>query len=64
MLRYVPNAMNLSQMQLQVDDISLRGGLRFEFPADAPLGITADIQAGVINLTPLPARCGNPCCRK
>ena len=56
MLRYVPNAMNLSQMQLQVDDISLRGGLRFEFPADAPLGITADIQAGVINLTPyLPA---------
>jgi AsmA protein len=52
MLRYVPNAMNLSQMQLQVDDISLRGGLRFEFPADAPLGITADIQAGVINLTP------------
>ena len=52
MLRYVPNAMNLSQMQLQVDDISLRGGLRFEFPADAPLGITADIQAGAINLTP------------
>ena len=56
MLRYVPNAMNLSQMQLQMDDISLRGGLRFEFPADAPLGITADIQAGAINLTPyLPA---------
>ena len=56
MLRYVPNAMNLSQMQLQVDDISLRGGLRFEFPADAPLGITADIQAGAVNLTPyLPA---------
>ena len=52
MLRYVPNALNLSQMQLQVDDISLRGGLRFEFPADAPLGITADIQAGAINLTP------------
>ncbi|WP_374281491.1 AsmA family protein [Desulfovibrio sp.] len=52
MLRYVPNAMNLSQMQLQTDDISLRGGLRFEFPADAPLGITADIQAGAINLTP------------
>ena len=56
MLRYVPNALNLSQMQLQVDDISLRGGLRFEFHADAPLGITADIQAGTINLTPyLPA---------
>ena len=56
MLRLVPNAMNLSQMQLQMDDISLRGGLRFEFPADAPLGITADIQAGAINLTPyLPA---------
>ncbi|MTJ92017.1 MAG: AsmA family protein [Desulfovibrio sp.] len=55
-LRYVPNAMNLSQMQLQVDDITLRGGLRFEFPADAPLGITADVQAGAINLTPyLPA---------
>jgi AsmA protein len=55
-LRYVPNAMNLSQMQLQVDDITLRGGLRFEFPANAPLGITADIQAGAINLTPyLPA---------
>ena len=52
MLRYVPNALNLSQMQLQVDDISLRGGLRLEFLADAPLGITADIQAGVINLTP------------
>ena len=52
MLRYVPNAMNLSQMQLQTDDISLRGGLRFEFPADAPLGITADIQAGAINLPP------------
>ena len=56
MLRLVPNAMNLSQMQLQMDDISLRGGLRFEFPADAPLGITADIQAGAINLSPyLPA---------
>ena len=56
MLRYVPNAMNLSQMQLQMDDISLRGGLRFEFSAEAPLGITADIQAGAINLTPyLPA---------
>ena len=56
MLRYVPYAMNLSQMQLQMDDISLRGGLRFEFPADAPLGITADIQAGAINLAPyLPA---------
>lgn len=56
MLRYVPNAMNLSQMQLQMDDITLRGGLRFEFPTDAPLGIIADIQAGAINLTPyLPA---------
>ena len=55
-LRYVPNAMNLSQMQLQMDDMTLRGGLRFEFPADAPLGITADVQAGAINLTPyLPA---------
>lgn len=56
MLRYVPNALNLSQMQLLVDDISMRGGLRFEFHADAPLGITADIQAGTVNLTPyLPA---------
>ena len=60
MLRYVPNAMNLSQMQLQVDDISLRGGLRFEFPPDAPLGITADIQAGVINLTPYLATADTP----
>lgn len=56
MLRFAANAINLSQMQLQLDDISLRGGLRLDLPGDAPLGVTADIQAGMINLDPyLPA---------
>ncbi|WP_374288077.1 AsmA family protein [Desulfovibrio desulfuricans] len=56
MLRYTSDALNLSQMQLQLDDIALRGGLRLDLPADAPVGITADVQAGMINLDPyLPA---------
>jgi len=56
MLRYTSDALNFSQMQLQLDDITLRGGLRLDLPADAPMGITADVQAGMINLDPyLPA---------
>ncbi|MCG4878314.1 hypothetical protein L0N00_17940, partial [Eggerthella lenta] len=52
MVRYTANALNLSQMLLQLDDLSLRGGLRLDLPENAPMLVTADVQTGMLNLDP------------
>lgn len=52
MVRYSANAVNFSQLFLQLDDISVRGGLRLDLPENAPLAVTADIQTSMINLDP------------
>ncbi len=52
MVRYTANALNLTQLLLQLDDMSVRGGLRFDLPENAPMAITADMQASMINLDP------------
>ena len=60
MVRYAANALNFSQLLLQLDDISIRGGLRLDLPPNAPLAVTADMQTSMINLDPFlpPAESG------
>ena len=52
MVRYTANAVNFSQLFLQLDDITVRGGLRLDLPENAPLAVTADMQTSMINLDP------------
>lgn len=52
MVRYTANALNLSQMHAQLDDLSLRGGLRLDLPENAPMVVTADLQTGMLDLDP------------
>lgn len=52
MVRYSANAVNFSQLLLQLDDMSLRGGLRLDLPENAPMAVTADVQTGMLNLDP------------